>query len=124
MGVVNVIDTGSRGPSMIRVRNVHTARVAKIERGAVGVLPDSAALRALVKGGMLGLIDGDLSAPVPVPEVPMGARIAVLAHSSECGVWPLAGRNHAPSLAIARRHAFVNTQWDIPGQHLDRKSVV
>ena len=52
--------------------------------------------------------------------VPQGARIAVLAHSSECGVWPLAGRNHAPSLAIARRHAFVNTQWDIPGQHLMR----
>jgi hypothetical protein len=52
--------------------------------------------------------------------VPMGARIAVLAHSSECGVWPLAGRNHVPSLAIPRRHAFVNTQWDIPGQHLMR----
>lgn len=52
--------------------------------------------------------------------VPMGARIAVLGHSSECGVWPLAGRGHAPSLAISRRHAFVNTEWDIPGQHLMR----
>lgn len=76
MGVVNVIDTGSRGPSMIRVRNVHTARVAKIERGAVGVLPDSAALRAMVKGGMLEVLDGDLSGPVPVPEVSMGERMA------------------------------------------------
>lgn len=76
MGVVNVIDTGSRGPSMIRVRNVHTARVAKIERGAVGVLPDSAALRAMVKGGMLEVLDGDLSGPVPVPEMPIGAKAA------------------------------------------------
>ncbi len=71
-----MIDMGSMGPNMIRVRNVHTARVAKIERGAVGVLPDSAALRAMVKGGMLELIDGDLSGPVPVSEVPMGARMA------------------------------------------------
>ncbi|MFM7028130.1 MAG: hypothetical protein ACKOXK_05575 [Chakrabartia sp.] len=62
-------------------------------------------------------IEEDLAA---LNVVPMGARIAVLAHSSECGVWPLAGRNHAPSLAIPRRHAFVNTQWDIPGQHLMR----
>lgn len=62
--------------NMIRVRNVHTARVAKIERGAVGVLPDGASLRALVKGGMLEVLDGDLSGPVPVPEVPMGARMA------------------------------------------------
>lgn len=62
-------------------------------------------------------IEADLAA---LEQVPMGARIAVLAHSSECGVWPLAGRNHAPSLAIVRRHAFVNTQWDIPGQHLMR----
>lgn len=76
MGVVNMIDTGSRGPGMIRVRNVHTARVAKIERGAVGVLPDGAALRAMVKGGMLEVLDGDLSGPVPVPEAPMGAKAA------------------------------------------------
>ncbi len=67
---------GTNGPNMIRVRNIHTARVAKIERGAVGVLPDSAALRALVKGGMLEVLDGDLSGPVPVPEVPMGAKAA------------------------------------------------
>jgi hypothetical protein len=60
-------------------------------------------------------IEADLAA---LEHVPMGARIAVLAHSSECGVWPLAGRNHAPSLAIVRRHAFVNTEWNIPGQHL------
>lgn len=53
-------------------------------------------------------------------QVPMGARIAVLGHSSECGVWPLGGRSHAASLAIPRRHAFVNTEWDIPGQHLMR----
>lgn len=60
-------------------------------------------------------LEADLAA---LDQVPMGARIAVLSHSSECGTWPLAGRNHAPSLAIVRRHAFVTTEWDIPGQHL------
>lgn len=60
-------------------------------------------------------LEQDLAA---LNHVPMGARIAVLSHSTECGVWPLAGRNHAASLAIVRRHAFVNTEWDIPGQHL------
>jgi len=60
-------------------------------------------------------MEADLAA---LDQVPMGARIAVLGHSSECGVWPLGGRSHAASLAIARRNAFVNTQWDIPGQHL------
>lgn len=64
------------GQNMIRVRNRHSATVAKIAKGGEGYVPDSAALRALVKGGMLGLIDGDLSGPVPVPEVPMGARMA------------------------------------------------
>jgi hypothetical protein len=62
-------------------------------------------------------LEQDLAA---LNHVPMGARIVVLSHSTECGVWPLAGRNHAASLAIVRRHAFVNTEWDIPGQHLMR----
>lgn len=62
--------------NMIRVRNVHTAAVAKIAKGKDGVLPDSNALRAMVKGGLLEVLDGDLSGPVPVPEVPMGARMA------------------------------------------------
>lgn len=60
-------------------------------------------------------MEADLAA---LDHVPMGARIAVLGHSSECGVWPLGGRSHAASLSIPRRHAFVNTEWDIPGQHL------
>lgn len=62
--------------NMIRVRNVHSAAVAKIAKGAVGVLPDSAALRAMVKGGFLEVLDGDLSGPAPVPVAPMGARMA------------------------------------------------
>lgn len=63
-------------PNMIRVRNVHTAAVAKIAKGKDGFLADSAALRAMVAGGLLEVLDGDLSGPVPVPEVPTGARMA------------------------------------------------
>ena len=62
--------------NMIRVRNVHTAAVAKIAKGKDGVLPDSAALRAMVAGGLLEVLDGELSGPAPVPSVPMGARMA------------------------------------------------
>ena len=69
-------NASEKSPAMIRVRNVHTARVAKIDRGAEGVLPDSAALRAMVAGGLLKVLDGDLSGPVPVPQAPEGAKAA------------------------------------------------
>lgn len=61
---------------MIRVRNRHSATVAKITKGGEGYVPDSAALRAMVKGGLLEVLDGDLSGPAPAPEVPMGAKAA------------------------------------------------
>ena len=50
--------------------------------------------------------------------VPQGARIAVLATDDLCGAWPLNGFQHAASLAIVRNAAFVNTEWDFPGQSL------
>jgi hypothetical protein len=62
--------------NMIRVRNRHSATVAKITKGGEGYVPDSAALRAMVKGGLLEVLDGDLSGPAPAPEVPMGAKAA------------------------------------------------
>lgn len=55
---------------MILVRNVHTSRIEKIERGTEGVLPDSASLRAMVKGGLLEVIEGDISGPLSAPAVP------------------------------------------------------
>lgn len=64
------------GQNMIRVRNRHSATVAKIAKGGEGYVPDSAALRAMVKGGLLEVLDGDLSGPAPAPEVPMGAKAA------------------------------------------------
>lgn len=64
------------GQNMIRVRNRHSATVAKIMKGGEGYVPDSAALRAMVKGGLLEVLDGDLSGPAPAPEVPMGAKAA------------------------------------------------
>ncbi len=47
--------------------------------------------------------------------VPRGSRIAVMAWRSLCFGWTPAGFEHATSLAIVRRHAFVNSQWDYAG---------
>ena len=47
--------------------------------------------------------------------VPRGARIAVAATPSDCGSWPLTGLDHLASLAIIRREAFVDTEWDMAG---------
>jgi hypothetical protein len=53
-------------------------------------------------------------------KVPRGARIAVLRSKSFCGPWVLSGLDHLASLAIIRREAFVNTQWDVAGAQLMR----
>ncbi|MFN2473016.1 MAG: hypothetical protein ABR588_03725 [Sphingomicrobium sp.] len=47
--------------------------------------------------------------------VPAGSRIAAFAPETICAEWPFSGHDHLASLAIGRRSAFVNTQWDIPG---------
>lgn len=52
--------------------------------------------------------------------VPVGARIAVLAPPSTMAGWALPGHDHLPSLAIARREAFVNTEWDTAAPQLMR----
>lgn len=53
-------------------------------------------------------------------QVPQGARIAVLRSESICGPWVLSGLDHLASVAIIRREAFVNTQWDVAGAQLMR----
>lgn len=50
--------------------------------------------------------------------VPRGARIAVMAPSRTCDTWADDGISHLAALAIVRRDAFANTEWDIPGQQL------
>ncbi|HEX4181222.1 MAG TPA: hypothetical protein VHY32_10565 [Caulobacteraceae bacterium] len=52
--------------------------------------------------------------------VPRGSRIAVMATPSYCESWQLHGREQLPSLAIIRREAFVNTEWDVSGAQLMR----
>lgn len=52
--------------------------------------------------------------------VPQGSRIAVMATPTGCEQWQLQGLDHLASLAIVRREAFVNTQWDIAGSQLMR----
>lgn len=52
--------------------------------------------------------------------VPRGSRIAAMAVRSSCLRWTPSAFDHAPSLAIVRRHAFVNSQWDHAGSHLMR----
>jgi hypothetical protein len=49
-------------------------------------------------------------------KVPRGSRIAVITTASRCNNWNLTGFDHAPSLAIVRKSAFVNTEWDIAGE--------
>ncbi len=45
--------------------------------------------------------------------VPMGSRIAVAAACG--GRWQMDGFQHLPSMAVVRRDAFVNTNFDING---------
>lgn len=52
--------------------------------------------------------------------VPRGARIFALTPDRNCQSWPNRSLSHLPSLAIVRRDAYVNTEWDIPGQQLMR----
>lgn len=50
--------------------------------------------------------------------VERGARIAVLSPTRMFESWNNTGLSHVASLAIVRRDAFVNTEWDIPGSQL------
>ena len=51
--------------------------------------------------------------------VPHGSRIAAFACIKGCGNdWRLAGYDHLSSLAIPRRRAFVNSEWDVSGNGL------
>lgn len=52
--------------------------------------------------------------------VPRGSRIFALTPDRNCKSWPNGSLSHLPSLAIVRRDAYVNTEWDIPGQQLMR----
>ena len=49
--------------------------------------------------------------------IPDGASILALV-ARPCEAWATRRMDHIPSLAIPRRHAFVNSQWAIRGQQL------
>lgn len=51
-------------------------------------------------------------------QVPRGARIASFSPIRTCKRWWNDGLASLPGLAIVRRDAFVNSEWDIPGQQL------
>jgi hypothetical protein len=57
----------------------------------------------------------DLAALDPIPR---GSRIAVIATPSYCESWQLHGREQLPGLAIVRREAFVDSEWDAAGAQL------
>jgi hypothetical protein len=61
--------------------------------------------------------EADLAA---LDQVPRGSRIAAFAPPTYCLTWQMRGFEHLPSIAIIRREAFVNTQWDTPGAQLMR----
>jgi hypothetical protein len=50
--------------------------------------------------------------------MPQGARIDVIAPLRTCKSWANDSLTHLASLAIVRRDAFANSEWDIPGQQL------
>jgi hypothetical protein len=66
----------------------------------------------MVRGAEL---KADLRALEHVPE---GARIASFTPGRTCKRWWNDGLSHLPSLAIVRRNAFVNSEWDLPTQNL------
>lgn len=51
-------------------------------------------------------------------KLPLGARIAVVLGPDACRRFPLTSLSELPSLAIVRRDAFVNSEWDLAGQQL------
>lgn len=62
-------------------------------------------------------IDGHLAA---LDHVERGSRIAVLVRRPCNLPWRAARLQHIGSMAIVRRDAFTNTQWDVPGAQLLR----
>jgi hypothetical protein len=50
--------------------------------------------------------------------VPRGASIAMLTRGSTCEGWRYERLAHLDSLAIVRKEAFVNSQWETPGAQL------
>jgi hypothetical protein len=82
-----------------------------------------AVLAVFVTLGRLALVTVDWAERSRVAErdlaaldlIPEGSRIAVFAADSGCSDWRLSSHDTLPSLAIGRRRAFVNSEWDIPG---------
>jgi hypothetical protein len=50
-----------------------------------------------------------------VPHIREGARIVALVGTPCRSDWTMRRLDHLPGLAIARRHAFANDQWMVPG---------
>ena len=61
------------------------------------------------------MMRGELAA---LDHVPRHARIVALVGRECRETWQLERRTHLPSLAIVRRHAFTNDQFDMPGAQL------
>jgi len=50
-----------------------------------------------------------------VPHIAEGARVVALVGTPCRADWTMRRLDHLPGLAIARRHAFANDQWQVPG---------
>lgn len=76
-----------------------------------------------VAAGTAGFIAYDAAAErhlAALNEVERGSRIAALVQMPCDGPWRWVRLEHMPSIAILRRDAFTNTQWDVPGAQLLR----
>lgn len=101
----------------------------------IGIRPDSRRLGVIMAAAGLALFAGRVLTTTAgwhargaalaqdlavLNRVPVGSRIAVAAYRSACVGWTPSAFDHAPSLAIVRRRAFVNTEFDYAGSHLLR----
>ena len=57
---------------------------------------------------------------VALNHVPVGARLVTFVGSACSRAWPMTRDWHLPGLALVRRQAFSNDQWNLPGAQLLR----
>lgn len=101
--------------AILSVRPIGSGKIA-------GVVAGSALIIFLVRWGVMTSAWVEQSATAEramrvLEMVPGGSRIALLAPQSDCtSRWSLPNAPYIATLAIARRDAFLNAVWDMPGQ--------
>ncbi|OJU17501.1 MAG: hypothetical protein BGN95_20130 [Sphingomonas sp. 66-10] len=99
--------------ALLGLRSIGAGRRSAIALLGVGLFLVRLAVMTI---GWIATSDAIASDLKALDRVPRGSRIAVLAPMRMCENWPNDSVSHIASLAIGRREAFVNSQWNIAGQ--------